>query len=164
MGRGKMVFHVEEAALERSVRGHRRRGDDRRAPRRVEDLARRNGRGAAHEEVSAVDSLADKAQEASDRLAGENGLKGKLADELADDAVFLRKLKPSLMKKRLRGEAPTNEQPGVPPRAPSGPQLGERPKPKGGGPSPFLVVGVALACGIALAKLIDWRGHAHPRW
>jgi hypothetical protein len=40
--------------------------------------------------VSAVDSLADKAEAASHRLAGERGLKGKLADELADDAVFLR--------------------------------------------------------------------------
>jgi hypothetical protein len=114
--------------------------------------------------MNAVDSLADKAQEASDRLAGENGLKGELADELADDAVFLRKLKPSLMKKRLRGEEPANEQPGVPRRAPSGPQLGERTKPRGGGPSPFVVVGAALVLGIALAKLIDWRGHAHPRW
>jgi hypothetical protein len=114
--------------------------------------------------VSAVDSLADKAQAASDRLAGSDGIKGKLADELADDAVFVRKLKPSLMKKRLRGEAPTNEKPGEPRRAPAGPQLGKRPKPKGGGPSPFLVIGIALAGGIVLAKLIDWRGHAHPRW
>jgi hypothetical protein len=115
--------------------------------------------------MSAVDSLADKAQAASDRLAGENGLKGKLADELAEDAVFLRKLKPSLMKKRLRGEAPTDGQPGEPPRAPSGPQLGERPaSAKAGGPSPFLVIGIALAAGIVLAKVLDWRGHAHPRW
>jgi hypothetical protein len=113
--------------------------------------------------MSAVDSLADKAQAASDKLAGENGLKGKLADELADDAAFIRKLKPSLMKKRLRGEAPTNEQPGEPPRAPSGPQLGERPSPRTGGPSPFLVIGIALAGGIVLAKVLDWRGHAHPR-
>jgi len=114
--------------------------------------------------VTAVDSLADKAQAASDRLAGSDGVKGKLADELADDAVFLRKLKPSLMKKRLRGEAPTNEKPGEPHRAPAGPQLGKRPKPTSGGPSPFLVIGIALAGGIVLAKLIDWRGHAHPRW
>jgi hypothetical protein len=117
--------------------------------------------------VSAVDSLADKAQAASERLTGTHGLKGKLADELADDAAFLRKLKPSLMKKRLKGEAPTNEKPGEPPKAPAGPQLGARPKEKkksGGGPSPFLVIGVALAGGIVLGKLIDWRGHAHPRW
>ena len=49
-------------------------------------------------------------------------------------------------------------------REPAGPQLGERPTPKGGGgPSPFVVVGVALAAGVALAKWIDRRGHAHPR-
>jgi hypothetical protein len=29
--------------------------------------------------------------------------------------------------------------------------------------NPFLVVAVAAAAGILLAKLIDWRGHAHPR-
>jgi hypothetical protein len=34
---------------------------------------------------------------------------------------------------------------------------------KGGGPNPFLIAGVALAAGIALAKIVDWRGHAHPR-
>ena len=49
--------------------------------------------------------------------------------------------------------------------APSGPQLGRRPKPRGkkAAPSPFLIVGVAFAAGIVLAKIIDWRGHAHPR-
>jgi hypothetical protein len=35
---------------------------------------------------------------------------------------------------------------------------------KGGkGPAPVLVVGAALVAGIVLAKVIDWRGHAHPR-
>jgi hypothetical protein len=110
--------------------------------------------------MSAVDSLADKAEAASERLAGSNGLKRRLAAELAEDAVFLRKLKPGLIKKRARGETPP---------APSAPQLGEpkageQPKPKGTGPNPFLVVGVALLGGIALAKLVDWRSHAHPRW
>jgi hypothetical protein len=114
--------------------------------------------------MSAVDALADKAEAVSQRLAGANGLKGKLADELADDAVFLRKLKPSLMKKRARGQAPINETPGEP-RAPAGPQLGTRPGTRSGGrPSPFVVVGIAFAAGVALAKWIDWRGHAHPRW
>jgi hypothetical protein len=48
--------------------------------------------------------------------------------------------------------------------APSGPQLGKRPSSKqGGGPSPFLVLAAGFALGIALAKWIDWRGHAHPR-
>ncbi len=46
-------------------------------------------------------------------------------------------------------------------RPPSGPQLGRGPSPTSG-PSPFLVLGVAFAAGIVLAKWIAWRGHAHP--
>jgi hypothetical protein len=114
--------------------------------------------------MSAIDTLADKAEAVSRRLAGERGLKGKLGAELAEDAVFLRKLKPTLMKQRARGRAPTDETPGEP-RAPAGPQLGTRPDTRtGSGPNPFVVVGVAFAAGVALAKWIDWRGHAHPRW
>ena len=111
-----------------------------------------------------VERGADRLQELADRAAEGNGVAAKLADPLAEDAAFLRKLKPSLMAARARGEAPTNEQPGEPRRAPGGPQLGARPKPKqGGGPNPFVVAGVALAVGIFVAKWIDWRGHAHPR-
>ena len=110
-----------------------------------------------------VERGADRLQELADRAAAGNGIKAKLADELAEDAAFLRKLKPSLIKARDRGEAPTDEKPGEPRRAPAGPQLGKRPKPKGGGPNPFLVAGAALAAGILVAKWIDWRGHAHPR-
>jgi hypothetical protein len=118
--------------------------------------------------MSVLDSLADRAQTASERLAGQGGIKAKLADELADDAVFLRKLKPSLIAKRAKGEAPTDREPATAPAAPSRPQLGEHPKAKAKGssvgPNPFLVVGVAFVAGVALAKWIDWRGHAHPRW
>jgi hypothetical protein len=112
-----------------------------------------------------VERAANKLQQLASDLAGEGGLKAKLAEPLAEDADFIRKLKPSLIKARAKGEAPTNQQPGRAPLAPSSPQVGRRPKPKGkgGGPSPFLVVGVALLAGIALAKWIDWRGHAHPR-
>jgi hypothetical protein len=117
--------------------------------------------------VSALDTIADKARAASDRLAGSGGLKGKLAQELAEDAVFLRKLKPSLMAKRARGEAPTNGRPDEVRLAPFGPQQ-RGPQPgtpssPNGSPSPFLVLGVAFATGVVLAKWIDWRGHAHPR-
>jgi hypothetical protein len=45
---------------------------------------------------------------------------------------------------------------------PSGPQL-DRPKKKRRGPNPFVVVGAALALGVFLAKVLDWRSHAHPR-
>jgi hypothetical protein len=111
-----------------------------------------------------LEQAADKLQETADRAAAEGGLRAKLAPKLAEDADLLRKLKPSLIVARAKGEAPTNTRPGGTVSAPSGPQLGERRKPKnGGGPNPFLVIGAALAAGIVLAKLIDWRGHAHPR-
>jgi hypothetical protein len=114
-----------------------------------------------------VDERLDRAGDALEKkaatLAGQGGLKAKLANELADDAEFLRKLKPSLIKARVKGRAPTNEQPGEVRVAPAGPQL-DRPKPKrAGGPNPWLVLGAALAVGIAIAKVVDWRGHAHPR-
>ena len=120
-----------------------------------------------------VDRLADKLQAFANRSAGEGGMKAKLAEPLAEDAQFLRQLKPSLIKARAKGEAPTNQRPGEGRVAPSTPQLGKRPKAprnsdnggggKGGGPNPWLVAGVCLAAGIFLAKWIDWRGHAHPR-
>jgi len=122
--------------------------------------------------MSALDTLADKAEAASRRLAPQGGIKAKLAGELADDAVFLRKLKPELIRRRAKGRAPTDTEPGEPRSAPSGPQLvEERPKKEkktpragGGGPNPFVVVGAALVLGIVVAKWIDTRSHAHPRW
>jgi hypothetical protein len=48
------------------------------------------------------------------------------------------------------------------PQAPSGPQLSPQKSAKRG-PNPFVVAGAAFAVGSVLAKLIDWRGHAHPR-
>jgi hypothetical protein len=111
-----------------------------------------------------IDRAADKLQELADRAASQNGLKAKLARPLAEDAAFLRKLKPTLIAARARGEAPTDEKPGSGTVAPSGPQPEERPKPnRTGGPNPWLVAAGALVAGIALAKWIDWRGHAHPR-
>jgi hypothetical protein len=113
-----------------------------------------------------VERAADKLQQLANRMAGEGGVKAKLAEPLAEDANLIRKMKPSLIKARAKGEAPTNQKPGQTTVAPSSPQLGARSKPKtkrGGGPNPWLVVGVALAAGIFVAKWIDWRGHAHPR-
>lgn len=114
-----------------------------------------------------IERAADWLQAQADELAGSDGVGAKLAQPLADDAVFLRKLKPSLIAARARGEAPTNQKPNQGAVAPSAPQLGARPKAKkkggsGGGPNPFLVIGVAFAAGIVAAKWIDWRGHAHP--
>jgi hypothetical protein len=110
-----------------------------------------------------VDRAANRLQELADRAAAEGGFAAKLAPELADDAAFLRKLKPSLIRARFRGRAPTNQKPGHGTVNPSAARLGRRPKRKGGGPSPFLVIGAALAAGILLAKVIDWRSHVHPR-
>jgi len=109
-----------------------------------------------------VERAANKLQQLANELADEGGLKAKLAEPLADDADLIRKMKPSLIKARAKGDAPTNQKAGS---APSSPQLGKQPKPKknGGGPNPWLVAGVALAAWIVLAKWIDWRGHAHPR-
>ena len=44
--------------------------------------------------------------------------------------------------------------------APSGPHLPPR---EHGRINPFLVLGGALAAGIVLAKLLEWRVHAHAR-
>jgi hypothetical protein len=112
-----------------------------------------------------IDRTADRLRGLADRAAAEGGVAAKLAAPLAEDAAFLRKLKPSLIAARMRGEAPTSQPVGsAAPAVPSTPQSRPRPKRrKGGGPNPFLVVGAALVAGIVLAKVIDWRGHAHPR-
>jgi hypothetical protein len=105
---------------------------------------------------------ASRLQRLADRAAASGGLTGRLAQPLAEDASLLRRMKPSLIAARAKGEAPTNLEPGANVVAPHGPQLGKRPKRKSG-PNPYLVIGAALVVGITLAKFIDWRGHAHPR-
>jgi hypothetical protein len=113
-----------------------------------------------------VDRTADRLQAIANRAAARgDGVGEWLSEELRNDAAFLRKLKPSLVKARAKGNAPTNQEP---PPAPSGPQLGSGPKRKkkrkgGKGPAPLLIVGAALVAGIVVAKVVDWRGHAHPR-
>jgi hypothetical protein len=112
---------------------------------------------------AAVDRAADTLQQTAEKAAAAGSVASKLAEPLADDAAFVRKLKPSLMAARARGEAPTDQKPGAGVVAPSGPQLGKRPRRKAGGPNPFVVIGAALAVGILLARIVDWRSHAHPR-
>jgi hypothetical protein len=116
--------------------------------------------------MTKADQAVEKAAEKLDRIVrqarAQGGVKAKVANALAEDPEFLRKLKPSLIAARAKGQEP----PGAARVAPSAPQL-ERPKPpkekRRGGPNPWLVVGAALATGYVLAKVIDWRGHAHPR-
>jgi hypothetical protein len=115
-----------------------------------------------------VERGAQRLQQLADRAAARgDGVGEWLSEELRNDAAFLRRLKPSLVKARAQGDAPTNQEPAAP--APSGPQLGSRPKPKkkrkkgGKGPAPLVIVGAALVAGIVIAKVVDWRGHAHPR-
>ena len=113
----------------------------------------------------AIESGADKLEQLSGKAAAKGGVAGKLADELSEDAAFMRKLKPSLIRRRAKGELPKDEEPGATtpgrPVVPSGPRHGSQKTDRD--PNPFVVAGGAFAFGMLLAKLIDWRGHAHPR-
>lgn len=101
-----------------------------------------------------VEKGATRLQRLVHQAARTGGFRSRLAQPLAEDAAFLRKLKPSLIVARAKGEASTDQEPEktVSPRAR-----------RRGGANPVLVVGLALAAGIALAKIVDWRSHAHPR-
>ena len=106
-----------------------------------------------------VESGSAKLRDLSEKAAARGGVAEKIAQPLAEDAAFVRKLKPSHILARARGQAPTDGTPGGPPVAP--PPV-TRPRAKKGGPNPFLVVGVMFGAGFLLAKVLDWRGHAHP--
>ena len=133
-----------------------------------------------------VERGATRLQELADRAAARgDGIGEWLSEELRNDAAFLRKLKPSLVKARAKGNGPTTETPAnpareAPPPAPPPPETPvaesqptevrtapppPQPKPnkRRGGPPPVVIVGAALVAGIMLAKIVDWRGHAHPR-
>jgi hypothetical protein len=110
-----------------------------------------------------VERGADKLEGLARKLSAHGEWGTMIAEDLTIDADFLRKLKPSLILARARGEAPTN---GGPPSeratvvTPPSPPKATKP---GGRPNPIVIVGAALVAGIVLAKVIDWRGHAHPR-
>ena len=144
-----------------------------------------------------VERGAAKLQQLARKAAGRgDGVGEWLSEELRADAEFLRKLKPSLIAARARGETRRSPWSPVPKSrsanrepVPTGPVPtatrlcgptaaafatasasrgeGEEEKTgaraKSGGPSPILIVGAALVAGIVAAKVIDWRGHAHPR-
>jgi hypothetical protein len=102
-------------------------------------------------------------EDLSQRARAQGGLAAKFASDLSEDAAFLRKLKPSLVAARIRGEHPTNGRVESHAPPPPPPEAQAAPRRKKSGINPFLVAGVALAAGIFAAKLVDWRGHAHPR-
>ena len=109
-----------------------------------------------------VEIAADKLEAFVRRARAAGGVKAKAAQALADDPEFLRKLKPSLIAARAKGRAPRSSPAPTPPAA--APPSARHPSRTGGGPSPWLVIGVSLAAGFAVAKIIDWRSHAHPRF
>jgi hypothetical protein len=111
-----------------------------------------------------VERGADFLEDLSRKVAAEGGFAAKLAEPLAEDAVFLRKLKPTLVLARIKGEAPQDGHVQAAPRpAPAPKPKKEKKQGSGGGPSPIAVIGAALVAGILIAKFVDWRGHAHPR-
>jgi hypothetical protein len=97
----------------------------------------------------------------SEKAARRGGLAGRLAEPLAEDADFLRKLKPSLIKARARGGHVSEPVPSPKPEVRASTDGGSGGG--GGGKSLLVVVAGALAAGVATAKVLDWRGHAHPR-
>jgi outer membrane biosynthesis protein TonB len=133
-----------------------------------------------------VERGATRLQELADRAAARgDGIGEWLSEELRNDAAFLRKLKPSLVKARAQANSQGSTEPEPPPPPPppaaeappveappaETPPMAARPKPKAkakpkdkrGGPPPVVIVGAALVAGILIAKFVDWRGHAHPK-
>jgi hypothetical protein len=108
----------------------------------------------------AFETAAEKLETFVQDARRQGGVKAKVGEALAEDPEFLRRLKPSLVKARAKGESP--REPKHEPRPTPEPKPEQRKSP-GGGPNPWLIVGVAFAAGYVLAKFVDWRGHAHPR-
>ena len=110
----------------------------------------------------AVETAADKLETVVKEAQRSGGVKAKVGAALADDPEFLRKLKPSLIAARAKGEAPTDgEATQVTPPAPK--QKPKAKKKRGGGPNPFVVIAALFAVGVALAHGVDWVGQRYPR-
>ena len=67
----------------------------------------------------AVEATADKLETVVTDAQSSGGLKAKVGAAFAADPDFVRKLKPTLIAARIKGEAPSDD----PPAAPSGPQI-----------------------------------------
>ena len=102
--------------------------------------------------------------ELSNKAAAKGGVAAKVAPELADDAAFLRKLKPSLMVKRAKGELPKDAEPGTArAQCAVGARSTRRRRSAARARIRSWSTAAAFGVGTLLAKAIDWRGHAHPR-
>ena len=115
-----------------------------------------------------VERGAERLQKLSDKAAARGGGVGEwLAEELANDAAFLRKLKPSLIKARAQRRGADEPGTAARPRGRSSarPRRSARRRSEAAARAPlrWSIVGAALVAGVVLAKVIDWRGHAHPR-
>jgi hypothetical protein len=106
----------------------------------------------------ALETAADKLETFVREAEVQGGLKARVGKAFADDPQFLRKLKPSLVAARVRGDRPP--EPEAASTTVPGPAT---PTKRGEGPNPWLVLAAAFAVGVLLAKTLDWRGHAHPR-
>jgi hypothetical protein len=112
-----------------------------------------------------VERAAGKLDELAQQAAREDGLKAKLAEPLAEDAALLRGMRPSRITARLRGEQ-AHETAAAEPLPPPEPRPKAKSRPRRsrrGGPNPIVVAVGAFVVGLVLAKVVDWRGHAHPR-
>jgi hypothetical protein len=126
--------------------------------------------------VSKGDELFERGAALLERLsrkaAAKGGFAAKVAEPLVEDAQFLRQIKPTLVMARLRGEAPTDGrveavtlvQPPPPVPEPAPEDKKKEKKRGGGGPNPIAIAAAAFAVGVVVAKIIDWRGHAHPHF
>jgi hypothetical protein len=108
----------------------------------------------------ALDAAAERLETFVREAERQGGVKAKVGHAFEGDPEFLRKLKPSLVAARARGRRPVEPEA----RTVTATAAPRQPKKARGGPSPWLVLGTAFAVGMLLAKTLDWRGHAHPRW
>lgn len=102
-----------------------------------------------------LEGLARRAAQRSD------GIGEFLSEELNDSAVLMRRLKPSLIAARVRGETNGGSAAPAPPASAAEQQPKQRAKKRkrrrAGPPPPLLVVGVAFAAGVLLARLVGLR-------
>lgn len=105
-----------------------------------------------------AEGAAERLESAAESARSSDLVPDAAAAELRDAASFLRQLRPSAVRARLAGDTAG----GTARPAPTGPQVRTGDEDTGGR-SPLIVVAAAFTVGILLAKIVDWRGHAHPR-